>query len=204
MAFSLEDGVLLVLLVGYAGWWAYDLRRGATGLRATFALHNLVYPQLAYNELMMGAYSLGLAHASLAASGLYELVGLPVVFILATASGYWFSRPRLTVEFAPDGRWRYRGAVAVPLIWLVLWGLRLGIEDGLLNGYSVFLPFGTGAAARAASVPPLTFDLGVGVIVLLYFVSFGVMTGLSIGAWAAYRRARRSAVRAGPSSAPPG
>lgn len=195
VAFSVEDAVLLVLLVGYASWWAHDLRRGTAVHRVSLAMHILVYAVLSFYVLLMGAYALGLSHADLAASGFYEILLLPVVFILATGSGYRFARRKLTVMHAPDGRWLYRGATVVPVIWLLLWGIRLAIEDGLLNGYSVFLPFLGDAPAKAHTVAPTTFDLGVGTIVILYFVSFGVMTGLSIAAWAVFRRARREGNR---------
>jgi hypothetical protein len=105
--------------------------------------------------------------------------------------GHRFATRRLVVERTPTGRWTYRGAAAVPFLWLLLWLVRLGLEDGPLRGYSVFTGPWLGVPAPA-SVPAWLFGTTVGLVVGIYFVSFGFLIGFSAAVWGSFRRSRHA------------
>ncbi len=194
--FTVEDAVLLVGLVGYAIWWAYELHRGSTVSRPALGMHILIYGLLAAYVFSSGVLALsraGLTPNLLRASWYLVPVGVP--FLVSMAAGHRFAARRLVVERTATGRWTYRGAAAVPFLWLLLWLVRLGLEDGPLKGYSVFTGPWLGVAAPA-SVPALTFGVVVSVVVGVYFVSFGFLIGFSAAVWGSFRRTR-SALEAG-------
>lgn len=188
---TLEDAVLLVGLVGYATWWAIELRRGSKISRPALAFHITIYCLFALWVWASGVVALyrdGLASNSYFA--LTFLFFLPIPFIVALVGGYRFARRRLVFDRSEAGRWTYHGAAAVPVLWVVLWFVRLGLEDRILHGYSVFTGPFLGAAAPAV-VPVLTFGLTVTFVVGLYFVSFGFLIGFSLAVWGSYHSSRK-------------
>ena len=190
--FTVEDAVLLIGLVGYAIWWAYELHRGSKISRLALGMHILIYALLAAYVFSSGVLALsraGLTPDFLRASWYLVPVGLP--FLVSIAVGYRFARRRLVVERSTAGRWTYRGAAAVPFLWLFLWLVRLGLEDGPLRGYSVFTGPWLGVPAPTA-VPALTFGVVVSVVVGVYFVSFGFLIGFSVAVWGSFRASRRA------------
>lgn len=190
-AFTLEDGILLVGLVGYAAWWAYDLRKGTKLSRLSLGSHITIYALFAVWVWLSGLVALyydGLTHDRIL--GLSYVFLVPIPFIAATVGGLRFARRRLVVHPSSTGGWTYRGAAAVPLLWLAIWFIRIGLEDGLLGGYSVFTsPFL--AAHTPAGVAPVTFAAVVLSIVDLYFISFGFLIGFTLAVWGRFRRERK-------------
>ena len=188
--FTVEDAVLLVGLVGYAIWWAHELHRGSTALRPALGMHLLIYGLLAAYVFSSGVLALsraGLTPNLLRAS--WYLVPVEVPFLVSIAAGHRFAAHRPVVERIATGRWTHRGAAAVPFLWLLLWLVRLGLEDGPLKGYSVFTGPWLGVAAPA-SVPALTFCVVLSVVVGVYFLSFGFLIGFSAAVRGSFRRTR--------------
>jgi hypothetical protein len=193
---SPEDLALLPVLIAYTTWWAYDLRKGSRVRRATLALHLVVYGLAAF---YVWAVSLGeIVRAGAASSSLVWLwtIQLTVVVIVAAEVGQWYGAQRLVVEVTPAGRWRYRGPVRIAAFWLALYLTRFGLEDGLLGGFSVFLP----SARAPAGVPLDTFVAVVLVVASLYLVSFGFMFGITQAVWERARQERRTAAGFGKAS----
>lgn len=189
---SVEDAGLLVGLVGYALWWAYELHRGSRVSQVALGTHILIYALLAayvWSSGVLAFYRDGLTPNLVRASWFLVPVGVP--FIVSMVLGHRFAARRLVVEREPTGRWTYRGAAAVPLLWLLLWLVRLGLEDGPLRGYSVFTGPWLGVPAPA-SVPAVVFGTTVGLVVGLYFVSFGFLIGFSAAIWRGFRRTRHA------------
>jgi hypothetical protein len=196
--FSLEDLILLPLVVFYAIWWDYDLRKGAEFSRGTTALHIFVYLMLA---VWVWLAPLGEFYASgsdktlqgtsfFAGIAVFWFFVLPILFLVAIYVGYRFARSRLVIRHAVSGAWIYTGAIAVPVIWFVIWLVRLLLEDGLLHGYSVLLGLFENPALPAG-VSARTFLLVVTTIAVLYIASFGAMIGFSGAVWGRYRAHRR-------------
>lgn len=188
---TLEDAVLLVGLVGYASWWAIELRRGSKISRLALAFHITIYCLFAlwvWASGIVALYRDGLASNPYFALTFLFLV--PIPFIVALVVGYRFARRRLVFDRSEAGRWTYHGAATVPVLWVLLWFVRLGLEDGVLHGYSVFTGPFLGAAAPAA-VPVLTFGLTVTFVVGLYFGSFGFLIGFSLAVWGRYHSSRK-------------
>jgi len=192
LGFSVEDAGLLVGLVGYAIWWAYELRRGSKVSQLALGTHILIYGLLAayvWSSGVLALYRDGLT-ASVTRATLF-LVPVTVPFLVSMVLGHRFASKRLVVERTPSGRWTYRGAAAVPFLWLLLWLVRLGLEDGPLRGYSVFTGPWLGVPAPS-SVSALVFGATVGVVVGIYFVSFGFLIGFSVAVWRSFRHTRHA------------
>jgi hypothetical protein len=196
--FSLEDLLLLPLVVLYAIWWDYDLRKGAEFSRGTTAVHIFVYLMLAVwvwlaplGEFYASGSDNTLRGTSLFAGvALFWFFVLPILFLVAIYAGYRFARARLVIRHAVSGAWIYTGAIAVPAIWFVIWLIRLLLEDGLLHGYSVLLALFENPALPAGVSAP-TFLLVVSAITVLYMASFGAMIGFSGAVWGRYRAQRK-------------
>ncbi|MEM0129733.1 MAG: hypothetical protein QXG65_06205 [Thermoplasmata archaeon] len=141
---AVSDLVLLPVLIGYTIWWSYDLRRGSKIHASTLLLHIFVYGLAAF---YVWAVSLGevvrAGGSSNAISWVWTLV-LSAVGVVATEAGMWYGEHRIVVERTVAGHWSYRGPVRIALFWLGLYLTRFSLEDGLLGGYSVFLPPGVG------------------------------------------------------------
>lgn len=204
VSISIADLVLLPVLIGYTIWWTYDLRKGARVRRSTLGLHLVVYGLAAF---YVWAVSLGEIVLAGGASGSVTWIwtlALSAVGVVAAEAGMWYGEHHMVVERAEGGRWHYRGPVAIAIFWLGLYLARFGLEDGLLGGYSVFLPPGPG--------PPPAVSLGtfLGTVLLvasLYLVSFGFLLGITLSIWHHHRRllataapVRESSTAKGPSS----
>ncbi len=178
-AVSIGDLLLLPALIGYTIWWTTDLRRGSLVRRWTLGLHLVVYALAAF---YIWAVSLGeivlRGAASSPATWLWTIV-LTVTGVAATEAGLWYGSRRLVLERTADDRWSYRGPIAIAAFWLGLYVARLGLEDGLLGGFSVFFPTGH----VPSGIPVGTFEGVVLVIASLYLVSFGFLLGISIVVW---------------------
>ncbi len=176
---SLSDLLLLPVLIGYTIWWMRDLSKGARVRRWTLGLHIIVYGLAAF---YIWAVSLGeivrAGAGSTFVTWLWTLV-LTVAGIAAAEAGIWYGGHRLVLERTGSGSWSYRGPFAIAVFWLALYLTRFSLEDGLLGGYSVFLPSG----GAPAGVPLGTFVGVVLVVASLYLVSFGFLLGMSIVVW---------------------
>jgi hypothetical protein len=199
------DIILLPVLIGYTIWWTYDLRRGTRVQRWTLGLHIVVYGLAAF---YIWAVSLGeivlSGDTSSSLTWVWTIV-LTLVGVVAAEAGIWYGEHRMVVERAVSGGWHYRGPVLIAVFWLALYAARFSLEDGLLGGYSVFLPPGPG--------PPAGVTLGtfIGVVLVvasLYLVSWGFLLGISLAVWGHHRHmldlvAKVPAVRS-EGTAPPG
>ncbi len=185
-----EDLALLVLLVGYAAWWARDLKKGSRVRRPFLAVHILVYCLLAFWVWIVTAAALQIVGINIPFTDipyyLFAMITVPAAWV-----GLRHGRKVVTVTPGPHGGWSYRGATTVVAVWFGLWLVRLGAETFLLNGYSVFYP-------NLASVPPgVSSNVFVPVVLFvaaLYLVSFGVMIGLTLAIWGRFLNARESAL----------
>ncbi len=179
VSFSLPDLAELPLLIGYTVWWMHTLRRGARVRRASLALHTVVYGLLA---VYVWAVSLGeIVRAGAASTPLTWLwtILLTCIAVGATEGGLWYGNRRIVFERTEIDGWHYRGPLAIALFWLALYLIRFSLEDGLLGGYSVFLP----VQHLPASVPVGSFVAVVLVVASLYLTSFGFLLGISIVVW---------------------
>jgi len=204
VVFTVEDVVLLFVLVGYAAWWSYDLRHGSTFHRPYLVLHILVYGLFAFWTFGSWAIELGAVGA-----GGYQVVGLgtltlPFVIAAAAHRGLRYGRENVSVGRTETGGWRYRGSTGIAAYWLLLWVVRAIVEDGFLRGYSVFLGayyagFQPANVVVPAGVSPIEFLWLVSLVELLYLLSFGVMIGFTLGIWSSFRRGRAAAKSSVPS-----
>jgi hypothetical protein len=190
--FSLEDLALLPVLIGYTIWWASDLRRGSGVHPWTLVLHLVVYGLAAFYVWAVSLGEIVLAGASSSSLVWIWTLELTAVVVAASEVGQWYGTQRMVVERTSSGSWRYRGPVAIAALWLGLYLARFGLEDGLLGGYSVFLP--TGRAPHG--IPLDTFVVVVLVVATLYLTSFGFMFGISRAVWDRHREKLRSAAAA--------
>jgi hypothetical protein len=173
---SLSDILLLPVLIGYTTWWAFDLRKGTRVRGWTLMVHIVVYGLAA---LYIWAVSLGEIVLAGAASSVLSWVWtivLTVVVVAATEAGIWYGGHRLVLERTEAGTWKYRAPLVIAILWLGLYLTRFGLEDGLLGGFSVFLP----TTHHPAGVPLGTFVAVVLVVASLYLVSFGFLLGISL------------------------
>jgi hypothetical protein len=201
--FTVEDVVLLFVLVGYAAWWSYDLRHGSAFHRPYLVLHVLVYSFFAF-----WTFDSWIIELAAAGAGGVELVGLgtltlPVAIVAAAHRGLRYGREKVSVERSETGGWRYRGSAGVTAYWLLLWVVRLIVEDGFLRGFSVFSSayyarFNPANIVVPAGVSPIEFIWLVSLVELLYLVSFGVMIGFTLGIWSSFRRGRAAAKSSAP------
>jgi hypothetical protein len=197
---SISDIILLPVLVGYTVWWSYDLRKGSRIHVSTLFLHIIIYGLAAFYIWAVSLGEIVLAGGSSSSvSWVWSLV-LSGVGVVAAEAGMWYGQRRMVVERTAGGRWSYRGPVLISLFWLALYLTRFGLEDGLIGGYSVFLPPGIG--------PPAGVTLGtfVGVVLLvasLYLASFGFLLGITIAIRQHHRRSAGSAAGLGAPSAVP-
>ena len=196
-AISLSDLLLLPALIGYTIWWLFDLRKGTHIRRWTLGLHIIVYGLAAFYIWAVSLGEIVLAGATTSALTWVWTIVLTSVGIAAMEVGSWYGERRIVLERGARGGWRYRGPMAIAILWLGLYLTRFGLEDGLLSGYSVFLP--TGAAP--SDVPLGTFIGVVLVVASLYLVSFGFLLGISLAVWGHHRRANLVSV---PSAGDPG
>ena len=176
---SFTDILLLPVLIGYTIWWTYDLRRGSRIHRWTLALHLLVYGLAAF---YIWAVSLGeiveAGGSSSVLTWVWTLV-LTLVGVIAAEIGIWYGNQRMIVERTESGAVRLRGPIVIAVFWLALYLTRFGLEDGVLGGFSVFLPPGP----APSSVPLGTFEGVVLTVASLYLVSFGFLLGVSVAVW---------------------
>jgi hypothetical protein len=195
---SPEDLVLLIALIGYTTWWASDLRKGARVRRWALGLHLVVYGLAAFYIWAVSLGEIGIAGAaSSSLSWLWTLV-LTTVAVVGTESGLWYGRRRVVVERTETGAWRYRGPVNIALFWLSLYLIRFTLEDGLLGGYSVFLP----AGAAPSGIPLTTFVEVVLLVASIYLLSFGFMLGISIDLWIRHGKANAAPAPTAPAPSP--
>ena len=187
---SPEDIILLVALIGYTTWWASDLHKGARVRRWSLGLHLVVYGLAAFYIWAVSLGEIGIAGASSSPLSWLWTVVLTTVAVAGTESGLWYGRRRVIVERTATGTWRYRGPINIALFWLSLYLLRFTMEDGLLGGYSVFLPMGS----APSGVPLGTFVAVVLVVASIYLLSFGFMLGISIDLWIRHGTAKRAPV----------
>jgi hypothetical protein len=89
------------------------------------------------------------------------------------------------IERRPDGLWYYRLGLALPLVYLALFAVRLAVDAFVLD----VNPFGP---PTAVSLSPFATDVLIAVDVL-FGVSTGLLVGRSIGVYRAYRRAAMGA-----------
>ncbi len=197
VGFSLTDIILVPALIGYTIWWAHDLRKGARVRRATLALHLVVYGLAAFYVWAVSLGEIVLAGGSSTALTWVWTLVLSAVAVIAAELGMWYGENRMVVERRAEGGWHYRGPVVIALFWLSLYGIRFGLEDGVLGGYSVFLPPGPGPPAG------VSLDAFIGTVLVvasLYLVSFGFLLGIT---WAIWRHHQRSLVAAAGTSSIP-
>ncbi len=202
---SVADILLLPVLIGYTIWWTYDLRKGAKVHGWTLVLHSIVYGLAAFYVWAVSLGEIVLAGGSSnGVTWLWTLV-LSAVGVAAAEVGIWYGEHRMVVERRASGGFAYRGPVLIAVFWLGLYLTRFGIEDGLLGGYSVFLPPGPGPPA---GVSLGSFLEGVLVVASLYLVSFGFLLGITVSIWQKHRRSLESprpATEVGPAvPSPPG
>jgi hypothetical protein len=120
------------------------------------------------------------------------IVVAPLTVYFGSSTGSWLGQRSLRVDPGAGGRWIVRGSASAPIFWLVLWGLRLGLEDLFLKGYSVFLP-----VQSIPAVPLPEFVAVVLVVGWLYLFSFGLTIGSNLAIWR-HRRDRAAERRAVP------
>ena len=196
--FTWEDLLLLPILVGYAAWWASTMHRGSEGSRLALTGHIAVYALLSLwvwivaDFELAGGGDLGKHLSSAQAEALFLWFFGIFVVPLGAYLGFRSARGRLNVALTSSGGWVFRGAWGVPIVWMFLYLARMFLEDYYLKGYSVLLgPILT--PGMPAGVSDATYLLVVATIAIVYYVSFGVMIGLSVAIWRVYHAERRAA-----------
>ena len=193
VSFSLEDALLLPLIVGYAVWWAIHLREGSRIRRWYLALDLFVYTVLA---IWIWIASLAwLADAGVSDGfALIWLFVLPIGVYYVIRQGYRYGVRKVTVGRSSTGFLTYRAEFEIPVFWLVLYLIRLLLEDTFLGGFSVFLPIPFPSTWPPNGVSFSVFVTVVTLVAVLYFVSFGVMIGVTLAIWGHHHKARKGAV----------
>lgn len=205
---SWGDLLLLPVLIGYTLWWSYDLRKGARVRRWTLGLHIAVYGLAAFWVWLFSLDEITWAGGTDQVIWIW-LLGLPLLLYLAARAGLRYGRRRITVYALGNTGLRYRGPVGIALFWFALYVIRLGLEDGLLGGFSVFFPIWTlPTGSPPDGLPIFTFASVVLVVACLYLLSFGFLLGITLAVWGHRRRAVHAVAAGGPpriveSAAPP-
>jgi hypothetical protein len=188
---SLGDLVLLGVLVGWAIRWSHGLRHGSVVRGWWLGLEIVAYSALSFWVWLTTYISWNLIASGWVAPSIRTL-GL-IWFFLTVATvfvggriGSRLARNELTVDRSTAGSWLVRGAIGAPVLWLVLWLVRMALEDGLLYGYSVFLPIQAVPAVSALTFFSVVFAVGE-----LYLLGFGTMMGFSWRTWRLYRARKK-------------
>ncbi len=177
------DYIELVLFVGYAVWWSYTLRKGVHIQTRSLVLHFVFYGLAALYVWAMSFASLAMDNLT----GGWDVfwVLLFPLFLPAVWLGNRYGERKVSVAQTDTGIWTYRGMAEIPFIWLGLFVIRLLLEDAFLGGFSVFL--GTFGGGLPSGIPPLTFGVVMAIVTCLYFLSFGVVLGVTISIWSHHR-----------------
>ncbi len=201
VGFSFTDVLLLPALIGYTIWWAFDLRKGARVRRSTLALHLVVYGLAAFYVWAVSLGEIVLAGGSSSDLTWVWTMLLSAVAVVAAEVGIWYGEHRMVVERRAEGGWHYRGPILIALFWFGLYAIRFGLEDGVLGGYSVFLPPGPGPPA---GVSLDAFIDTVLVVASLYLVSFGFLLGITGSIWRHHQRSLTDGSLGEPRASPEG
>jgi hypothetical protein len=182
--------VLWGALIGvWAAFKAHGLRVGSEVNRGWLLLEDLFLVLVAFWIIATTFDSLAAAVApsQWIWGGPYFALWL-LAALITVCLGMWLGvrhgRRELAVERSVLGEWILRGTWVGLGLWLLLVALRMGIEDGLLYGYSVFLPL--------QPLPPVPLVEFFGLVLLvgeLYLLGFGFELGYNVAIWG-HRRAR--------------
>ncbi len=185
------DCVFVGAVVVWAAHRAHDLRAGSEVNRGRLLLE-------CFGFFLVGLWIYAVTLVSMA-EGLSPhsyfwylalLVVWSIVAIPTACVGGWVGaahgRRELAVERSVTGSWILRGTLGGLGIWLLIVGLRIGLEDAFLKGYSVFLPI-----QAVPTVPVWEFVAIVLAVGELYLFGFGFEFGYNVAIW----RHRRERVR---------
>lgn len=179
---SLEDLILLLVLVGYGTYWGYELRTGAVLSRWGLRLHILLYVFLGiwlwFAPILAWAAPNYAPNSTASAEFGVAILGWFVIPFVAAYAGHSIGMAqglnRVKVRRLAERIWMVQGRAPVWAWWLFIWLVRWSLEDFLLKGYSVFLPF-----QAAPNVSPTVYIVVVLLVAILYLFSFGLMIGFS-------------------------
>ena len=109
-------------------------------------------------------------------------LGIDALIVVATTVlALPYVRRAVTVTQRPDGQWYYRMGPIIPVVYLVLFLVRMGIDVAVLN--------------ESVAGPPVSTSLSVSgqiallVVDALFAFSTGLLTARSIGVYQEYRSA---------------
>jgi hypothetical protein len=120
---------------------------------------------------------------------LYPALGAAVVAAFFVAEPY--VRSRVVVEERGAGRWVYRLSPIVPLVYVLLFVVRLLLDLFVLNLDPLVSSFG-----------PVTVSAGAAAVLVVIDVLFALSTGLVLGRNVGVYRAYAARLRGPPASAP--
>jgi hypothetical protein len=160
----------LVLLVVIVGRRTVLMVRGTTVSAARLAGYAVFYVVF---------FVLALA-GSFSAVPLYWYAVDAAVVVLAALVAIPYVERVARIERRPDGQWYYRLGLALPLVYLALFAVRLAVDAFVLNVNPLGPP-------TAVSLSPFATDVLIAVDAL-FGVSTGLLVGRSIGVYRAYRR----------------
>ena len=173
---ALPATVLLVALVVFV-----FVRRILASLRGT---------RLSEGRLFGYAALVGAIFVLTTFAGITILPWYSFVLDAAVAAGlavvsYLHVQPRVVIERVGPDRWIYRLGPLIPILYLVLFVIRLGLDLVVLN----IQPFGT--SALPASLTPTTIAVFL-IVDVLFAASTGLSIGRSVGVYREWQRLRAS------------
>ena len=180
--FALTTSLILVAIVVFV-----FVRRILASLRGT----RLSEGRLFGYAVLVGAIFVLTTFAGITILPWYSFVLDAAVGAGLAVVSYLHVQQRVVIERVGPDRWIYRLGPLIPILYLVLFVIRLGLDLVVLN----IQPFGT--SALPASLSPTTIA-----VFLIVDVLFAASTGLSIGrSVGVYREWQR--LRAEPTPPPP-
>lgn len=182
MTIEVRDLALLLILLSAAliffAWWAWRLRKGirlqlwVVGLFSLFYVGVFLFVEAEVLRLPWGIVARG--------AGFLDVL----LLIFGAIPTYRYALRTTVVERSSEGRWTYRGRIAIPVLWLGFFLLRYGVELTLLGRVYLFTPTPT----HSVAIP--TYAAALLVVDALFAASTGLVMGNALGIYFAYRKRR--------------
>lgn len=177
--------LLLALIAALVGVRTVRMMRGAPVSGARLVGFGLLYVVLFASVLLVDVALLPWYS--------YALDAVAIVAAIAVAVPY--VGRRVVLERRPDGQWVYRLGALLPVVYLVLFLVRI-LVDLLLVGAS---PFGGPTGSGGSVVLSPTAAGALIAVDALFSFSAGLLLGRNVAVYVAYRRR----LRGGPAAPPP-
>jgi hypothetical protein len=179
MAAPSAGGIALLLILvaaclGFFAFWAWRLRKGIRVRLWFLALFAWFY-EILFILVLEEVLRLPWGRLALVAA-ILDLV----LFAVGVVPGYRYAMRTTTFDRTPQGKWVYRGKIAIPTAWLSLFLFRFGVELALLGRVYLFTP------TPSASVAIPTFGATLLAVDFLFAASTGLVMGETVAIWMAY------------------